>query len=108
MNDNIQSAIINVFSQPHQIFIFRLSGYPEEAKAIQDLYLSGKKDAAEAAVPDAYLESTSLIGEPAFVRDRLTALRESGVTSLNVNFVGASAADRVRECDALRNLVDAM
>ena len=88
--------------------IFRLSGYPEAAKAIQDLYLSGQKDAAEAAVPEAYLAATSLVGEPGFVSERVAALRESGVTSLNVSFIGETAADRVRECDALRNLVDAM
>ena len=35
--------------------IFSKSGYAEEAKLIQDLYLSGKKDAAAAAIPDDYL-----------------------------------------------------
>lgn len=88
--------------------IFCKSGYEAEATEIQNLYLSGKKDAAEAAIPDTYLANNSLIGEPEFVTDRLHALKESGVTSLNVNFFGENVADRVKACDQLRNLVDAM
>ena len=88
--------------------IFCKSGYEAEAKEIQDLYLAGKKDAAEAAIPDNYLANNSLIGEPEFVTDRLHALKESGVTSLNVNFFGESAAERLKACDQLRNLVEAM
>ncbi|NIN40152.1 MAG: LLM class F420-dependent oxidoreductase, partial [Gammaproteobacteria bacterium] len=42
--------------------IFSRSGYAEEAKLIQDLYLSGDKKAAEAAIPDSYLANNSLIG----------------------------------------------
>lgn len=88
--------------------IFCKSGYEVEAKEIQRLFLEGKKDAAEAAIPDAYLANNSLVGEPAFVTERLHALKESGVTSLNVSFFGETSAERVKACDELRNLVDAM
>jgi len=87
--------------------IFAKSGYPEEAKIIQDLYLAGEKKAAEAAIPDEYLAKSSLIGPEGFVKDRLAALRESGVSSLNVSFVGSTPAERIAQCEALRNLVDA-
>lgn len=88
--------------------IFCKSGYEAEAKQIQSLFLEGKKDAAEAAIPDSYLANNSLVGEPEFVTERLHALKESGVTSLNVNFFGETSAERVKACDQLRNLVDAM
>ena len=88
--------------------IFCKSGYAAEAKEIQDLYLAGKKDAAEAAIPDQYLANNSLIGEAGFVSERLYALRESGVTSLNVGFMGETVAERVKACEELRNLVDSM
>ena len=78
------------------------------AKEIQELFLAGKKDAAEAAIPDSYLAANSLVGEPEFVTDRLHALKESGVTSLNVGFMGETTAERVKACDQLRNLVDTM
>ena len=88
--------------------IFSKSGYPEEAKLIQDLYLAGDKKAAEAAIPDRYLASNSLIGEAGFVSERLHALRDSGVTALNVGFMGDSTAERVKTCEQLRKLVDDM
>ena len=87
---------------------FSKYGYEKDAKIIQDLYLAGKKDAAEAAIPQSYIDATSLIGPEGFVRDRLAALKESGVNALNVGFVGKTLKDRVRYCEALRNLVDAM
>ena len=42
--------------------IFSKSGYAEEARIIQDLYLAGEKKAAEEAIPDDYLAKSSLIG----------------------------------------------
>ncbi|MDA8702966.1 LLM class F420-dependent oxidoreductase [Pseudomonadales bacterium] len=88
--------------------IFAKSGYVDEAKVIQDLYLAGDKKAAEEAIPADYLAKSSLIGPEGFVKERLYALRESGVTSLNVNFAGQSAEERVAQCEKLRNLVDSM
>ena len=88
--------------------IFSKSGYEAEAKVIQDLYLAGDKKAAEEAIPDDYLAKSSLIGPEGFVKERLYALRESGVTSLNVSFAGADAAERAAQCENLRNLVDSL
>ena len=85
--------------------IFARSGYEAEAKQIQDLYLAGDKKAAEAAIPAEYLARNSLIGPDGFVRERLHALRESGVTALNVSFAGRSTEERVAQCDRLSNLV---
>ena len=85
--------------------IFSKSGYEEEAKLIQDLYLSGKKDAAAAAIPDDYLAKSSLIGEEAFVTDRIYTLKESGVTTLNVSFIGSDPSERIHQCERLKNLV---
>ncbi|MGI9322896.1 MAG: LLM class F420-dependent oxidoreductase [Pseudomonadales bacterium] len=85
--------------------VFRQYGYEKEAETIQDLYLSGKKSEAEAAIPSAYLEATSLVGPEGFVKERLQAFKEHGVTSLNVGFLGTTTDERVKNCDALANLV---
>lgn len=85
--------------------VFRKYGYEEEAETIQNLYLSGRKSEAEAAIPDSYLEATSLVGPEGFVKDRLTALKEHGVTSLNVGFLGTTSQERVGNCDRLSNLL---
>jgi len=88
--------------------IFANSGYADEAKQIQDLYLSGEKKAAEEAIPDEYLTRNSLIGPAEFVTERLHALKESGVTSLNISLAGKTTAERVAQCDRLKNLVESM
>lgn len=59
-------------------------GYEKEAKEIQDLYLDGHKRDAEARVPLEWLESGNLVGPEGYVRERIAAYAEAGVTSLNV------------------------
>lgn len=85
--------------------VFRKYGYEREAETIQELFLSGRKSEAEAAIPQSYLDATSLIGSPGFVKDRIQALEESGVTSLNVAFLGTTTEERVKNCDSLSNLL---
>jgi F420-dependent oxidoreductase-like protein len=65
--------------------VFERQGYADEARTVQDLYLDGKKDEAAAALPEEFLAHTSLIGPPSFVKERIAALREAGVTHLHVN-----------------------
>jgi F420-dependent oxidoreductase-like protein len=59
-------------------------GYEKEAKEIQDLYLDGKKKEAEAAVPLELLEQANLVGPESYVKERIEAFRESGVTNLQI------------------------
>lgn len=63
-------------------------GFGAAADRIQDLYLGGHKAEAAAAVPAELLELTSLIGPESYVRDRIAAFREAGVTVLNVLPIG--------------------
>ncbi|MEM7290299.1 MAG: LLM class F420-dependent oxidoreductase [Pseudomonadota bacterium] len=86
--------------------IFRQYGYEDEAETIQNLYLSGKKAEAAGAIPQSFLDRSSLIGPPGFVKERIAALQESGVNALNVSFVGKTVEERVQQCDQLRNLVE--
>ena len=66
----------------------RRYGYEKEAELVQDLYLDGKKEDAAAAVPNDFLEKINLVGPAGYVRERLAAFRESGVTMLNITPVG--------------------
>jgi len=81
-------------------------GYGAQADRIQELYLAGEKDAAAKAVPDELARDVSLIGTPAFIKERVAAFREAGVTTLNVAPVASSAAERVKLIETLRGLVD--
>lgn len=80
-------------------------GYGAEADRIQELYLAGEKEAAAKAVPDDLVRDVNLIGSAAFVKERLAAYREAGVTTLNVVPIGETAADRVRLIEQLRDLI---
>jgi F420-dependent oxidoreductase-like protein len=60
-------------------------GFEKEAAIIQDLYLGGQKKEAEAAIPDEFLELTSLCGPLSYVKERVAAFREAGVTHLQVH-----------------------
>ena len=70
-------------------------GYGTEAAAIQDAYLAGRKDEAAALVPGELLAGTSLVGPESYVAERLAALKEAGVTTLNVTPIAPGHADRV-------------
>jgi F420-dependent oxidoreductase-like protein len=82
----------------------RRLGYEAEARAIQDAYLDGRKDEAAALVPAELLELTSLIGPDGYVRDRLAAYRESGVTTLNVTPLAPTHRARVGLVERIRAL----
>lgn len=78
-------------------------GFEEAAGQIQDLYLDGKKEEAAALVPDELLSSTNLCGDAGYVRERLSAYKESGVTALNITPV---APDPVKLIEQLRGWID--
>jgi F420-dependent oxidoreductase-like protein len=59
-------------------------GYEAEAAEIQDLYLDGKKDEAAAKVPAEFLEAINLVGPESYVKERIAAYAEAGVTHLQV------------------------
>jgi F420-dependent oxidoreductase-like protein len=72
-------------------------GYADAAAAIQDLYLSGKKNEAIAAVPDALVDDVALVGDGARIADRLAAFRDCGVDTLIL---------QARQPEALRLLAE--
>jgi len=81
-------------------------GYAKEAEIIQDLYLAGKKQEAAAAVPDDLVRAVSLIGPEGYVRERVAAFAESGVTTLSVTPLAADSAGRIRLIEQLRAICD--
>jgi F420-dependent oxidoreductase-like protein len=80
-------------------------GYGAEADRIQELYLAGRKDEAAKVVPDELVRDISLIGPPGFVKERIGAFREAGVTVLYVTPLADTAAGRVKLIEQLRELI---
>jgi len=79
-------------------------GWPEAAGAIQDLYLSGHREAAARAIPADMLRALTLCGTGDVVAERIAALRVAGVTTLVVHPLDGDADRLIRR---LRALVDA-
>ncbi len=70
-------------------------GYEKEAAEIQDLYLSGKKAEAAALVPQELLEATSLCGPEGYIKERLAAFAEAGVTHMNLTPIGGDPVEMI-------------
>ncbi len=81
--------------------VFQRYGYEEEAREIQDLYLSGNKKAAAEAIPTEFLENSNLVGPPGRVKDQIASFAEAGVTHLSVHPTG----DALQTIERLKSLL---
>jgi len=79
-------------------------GYETEAKEIQDLYLSGKKAEAAAAVPDELVEATTLIGDEEAIKRQLAEFDAAGVRTLLLNCLASTPEERVEQVRRLSEL----
>ncbi|MCM3926196.1 LLM class flavin-dependent oxidoreductase, partial [Frankia sp. AiPs1] len=77
--------------------LIRRYGYEQAADTIQDLYLTGRREQAAAAIPDALVDELALVGPPAAIADQLAAWESSGVTSLLIRFADDHALRTVAE-----------
>jgi F420-dependent oxidoreductase-like protein len=62
--------------------VFDRMGYEAVTAKVQELYLSGRKDEAAAAVPDELVDAIHIVGDQGRVRERVAQWEESGVTTL--------------------------
>ncbi len=81
-------------------------GFEEEAAEVQDLYLSGgsgaKQQAAEVFDADT-IANMNLVGDEAFIRDRIEVFRDAGVSILNVM---PSGPDPTQDIATLKSWLD--
>ena len=62
-----------------------------------------EKDEAAAKIPSEWLLNSHLVGPKNFVKERLAAFKEAGVTVISVNPIGPNA---VQQVELLRSLID--
>jgi alkanesulfonate monooxygenase SsuD/methylene tetrahydromethanopterin reductase-like flavin-dependent oxidoreductase (luciferase family) len=60
-------------------------GFEDAAKEVQDLYLAGRKSEAAMALPDALIDSVSIVGPREQARERIRAFQAAGVDTLIVS-----------------------
>jgi F420-dependent oxidoreductase-like protein len=80
-------------------------GYGDVANHIQDLYLDGKKAEAIEAVPDELVRNVSLVGPHGFVKERLAAYADAGVTTLLLQPLSGDRHESMRYVEELRSLL---
>jgi hypothetical protein len=57
-------------------------GFEDAAERVAEAYLDGRRAEATAAVPDDLVDEVALVGPVGRVRERLSAWREAGVTTI--------------------------
>ena len=67
-------------------------GYEEDAEKIQELFLSGRKPEAVAAVPDELVDDVALVGPPDRIRDHLTRWKAAGEKGHVGSFLASGAS----------------
>ena len=83
--------------QNYHTKLMQRMGYEEEALRVQELFFAGDREAAIAAVPEAFCDEISLVGPPGRIKERIAEWRRSPVTSFVVG---------VRDPAVLRQLID--
>ena len=87
---------------------FKRQGYEEDAVAVQQLWLEGKRDDAARRVPDEMITLTNLLGTDDMVRERVLAYRNAGITTVRLAPEGNSLDEKVsclgRALDIIRDV----
>jgi len=81
---------------------FARQGYGDDVRAVQQLWLDGKREEAARRVPIEIGFRTNLLGPPETIRDRVRLYRAVGITTLQAKLDG----DLRQRLDTLSHLID--
>lgn len=83
---------------------FCRAGFEDDAKAIQALWLAGKREEAARRVPDAMVTRFQALGTRAMVQERLRRYRDAGINTLKLGLDGVPQGPQ--RFELLENIVD--
>lgn len=81
---------------------FERQGFGDDIHAVQELWLSGKRDEAAARVPLEIGMHTNLLGTPSMVKERLRKYRAAGINTLQAKIPGKS----IEQLNTVAQLID--
>jgi F420-dependent oxidoreductase-like protein len=86
-------------SREHNFYnrMVRGYGFEEAATTVQDHYLDGRADRAQAELPAELIDAVTICGPLPLVRERLGAMRQAGVTTLIASPVAGSPEDGIEQ-----------
>jgi len=79
-------------------------GFEKEAAIIQDLLPQWQKKEAEAAIPTSSWKLTTLCGPASYVKERVAAFREAGVTHLQCTRSRSAGRPRASLIEAVKEM----
>lgn len=84
---------------------FERQGFGEDVRAVQDLWLQGRREDAAARVPIELGAKTNILGTPAMVKERLRVYRAAGINTILAKLAG-DLHSRIDTAAQLVELVD--
>ncbi|MFT5444638.1 MAG: F420-dependent oxidoreductase-like protein [Myxococcota bacterium] len=81
-------------------------GFQDACTEVRNLWLEKRREDAIAAVPDAMVEKTMIIGDEAHVRSRLKKYHEAGITDLMLHPMAQSTDDKLNTLGRALELVE--
>jgi hypothetical protein len=85
---------------------FSRQGWAEDAEAVQQLWLEGRREEAADRVPLEIGLKTNLLGTPETIAQRLRVYRDAGVTAIRAGLHGSGSSERLQTLARLMELVD--
>lgn len=87
---------------------FQRSGFEDEAKAVQRLWIAGKRKEAAARVPDAMVTQFGAIGTPPMVRQRFQKYQQVGIDGLTLRIVADGLSDRIAKLEQVMDVIHSL
>lgn len=85
---------------------FQRAGFTDDAKAIQKLWIEGKRDEAARRVPDEMVTQFGAFGTPEMVKERFKAYEACGINSLSLRIdPDAAQRDRITALEEIMDLI---
>ena len=84
---------------------FQRAGFEDDAKAIQRLWIAGKRQEAVARVPDEMVTRFGAIGTPDMVRERFQKYQQAGVDALTLRIEAADLTQRITKLEQVIDLI---
>ena len=98
VRERYQRELLTYVMAPVYQTMFAREGFGDACRAVQQLWRSGQREQALAAVPPALIHDRALIGTVAHIQDRLARYAAAGVHATMVFPVAAPAQDYRRDC----------
>lgn len=84
---------------------FRRAGFEDDARAVQALWLEGKRKEAAARVPAEMVTKFSAIGTPEMVAERIQAYRKAGINGLQLRLDQATPRERLETIEQVMDII---